>query len=122
MILILADIAYFIVIVLHLYFAVMEMALWRKLAPKLFRVTPDFANASAGLASNQGLYNLFIVVALLFGYFTSLIDVGAAFMLYGLGCAIVAGIWGGITVSRRIFIVQAIPAITALALRILLAV
>jgi putative membrane protein len=121
MLMIFADIAYWIVILLHLYFAVLEMALWKKLAPKIFRFSQDFANQTAALASNQGLYNLFITAALLIGFFTDIIDIGASFMLYGLGCAVIAGIWGGITVNRRIFLVQAFPAIVALALRLLLA-
>ena len=118
MLYVLADIAYWIVILLHIYFVVLEMALWKNLAPKLFRVTPEFAVQTAGLASNQGLYNGFIVAALLIGYVTTNIDIGASFMIYGLACVVIAGIWGGITVSRRIFLVQALPGIVALALRL----
>jgi putative membrane protein len=117
-----ADIAYWIVILLHLYFAALEMALWEKLAPKIFGMSQEFANQTAALASNQGLYNLFIAAALLIGFFTDIIDIGASFMLYGLGCAVIAGIWGGITVSRQIFFVQAVPGIIALVFRLLLAI
>ena len=118
---ILANIFYFIVIALHLYFAVLEIVLWKKRAPKVFRVSQEYADATASLASNQGLYNLFIVAALMLGFFTTSIDLGAGFMLYGLGCAVVAGIWGGITVGRKLFFVQGVPAIIALSLRLLLA-
>lgn len=118
--LLLADIAYWIVILLHVYFAVLEMALWKTKGPKVFGMTQDFANQTARLASNQGLYNLFLVAALLIGFFSDIVDIGASFMLYGLGCVIVAGIWGGITVGRKIFFVQAVPAIIAVALRLLL--
>ena len=121
MLLILANITYWIVILLHLYFAVLEMALWKTRGPKIFGMTQDFANQSAKLASNQGLYNLFIVAALMLGFFTTSIDLGAGFMLYGLGCAVVAGIWGGITVGQKLFFVQGVPAIIALSLRLLLA-
>lgn len=121
MLITLADIAYFIVIALHIYFVVVEMALWKKMAPKLFWVSQEFAVQSADMASNQGLYNGFIVVALLIGYFADIIDVGAAFMIYGLGCVIVAGIWGGITVNKKIFFVQAVPGIIALGLRLAMA-
>lgn len=117
--LLLADIAYWIVILLHVYFAVLEMALWKTKGPRVFGMTQDFADRSAALASNQGLYNLFLVAALLIGYFSDIIDVGASFMVYGLACVIVAGVWGGITVGRKIFFVQAVPAILALALRLL---
>ena len=121
MLYVLADIAYWIVILLHIYFVVLEMALWKKMAPKLFRMSPEFAVQTAGMASNQGLYNGFIVAALLIGFFTPIIDIGASFMIYGLVCVVIAGIWGGITVNRRIFFVQAVPGIIALGLRVLLA-
>ena len=118
--LLLADIAYWIVILLHVCFAVLEMALWKTKGPKIFGMTQEFAEQSAKLASNQGLYNLFLVAALVVGFFSEIIDIGASFMIYGLGCVIVAGIWGGITVGRKIFYVQAAPAIVAVSLRLLL--
>ena len=122
MLLLIADIFYWIVILLHVYFAVLEMALWKKLAPKVFGMSREFAAQTAKLASNQGLYNLFIVAALLLGYFSDSVEIGASFILYGLGCALVAGIWGGITVSRRIFFVQGVPALIALGLRLAMAI
>ena len=122
MLFVLADIAYWIVILLHVYFAVLEMALWKTRGPKVFGMSQDFANQSAALASNQGLYNLFIVAALLIGFFSPIIDINIYFMSFGLGCAIVAGIWGGITVGRMIFFVQAVPAIVALGLRLAMAI
>ncbi len=110
------SIVYFIVILLHIYFAVLEMVLWKDRAPKLFGLTPQFAQDSAMLASNQGLYNLFLVAALLIGFFSADANVARVFTLYGLGCVIVAGIWGGLTSSKRIILVQAVPAALALAL------
>lgn len=116
MVLLSAYIAYWTVILLHFYFAMLEMVLWKRKAPKIFRISQDFANQSAILASNQGLYNLFIVAALAIGFFAP-DDVGAPFAFYGLACAIIAGAWGGITIHRRIFFIQALPAIIALGLR-----
>ncbi len=107
-------IAYWIVILLHVYFAVLEMALWKTKAPKVFGISQDFAHQSAALASNQGLYNLFLVAALLIGFFATNEAINQSFTVFGLGCVIVAGIWGGITVNKRIFFVQAVPAIIAL--------
>jgi putative membrane protein len=40
--------------------------------------------------------------------------IARAFLLYGLGCVVVAGIWGAATVSKKIFFIQALPAILAL--------
>ena len=116
MTLLLAYVSYWIVILLHIYFAVLEMALWKRLGPKLFGMNQEFANQSSVLASNQGLYNLFLGAALLIGFFAP-DEIGAPFAFYGLVCVIAAGIWGGITVNKRIFFVQALPAIVALLLR-----
>ena len=42
--------------------------------------------------------------------------INAAFALFGLICVAVAGIWGAVTVNKRILFVQTVPAATALAL------
>lgn len=102
-----------IVILIHVYIVVLEMALWRSRGPKVFGITPQFANDTATLASNQGLYNGFLVVALVLGLALPA-PTGTAFVLYGLGCVVVAGLWGGITANRRILYVQALPAALAL--------
>ncbi|QWT21894.1 DUF1304 domain-containing protein [Bacillus sp. NP157] len=103
-----------LVILIHVYIVILEMALWRSRGPKVFGITPAFANDSAALASNQGLYNGFLVVALVLGLALRE-PFATAFVFYGLGCVVVAGLWGAITASRRILYVQALPAILALA-------
>lgn len=107
---------YFIVILLHIYFAVLEIVLWRKRAPKVFRMTQEHADATATMASNQGLYNLFLVLALLIGFFAPDPNVAHSFIVYGLVCVIAAGLWGALTVDKKIAIVQAFPAAIALGL------
>lgn len=107
---------YGITILLHLYFAVLEMVFWKTRARKVFRTTQEYADTTAKLASNQGLYNLFLAVALVIGFIAPYDVVSHAFILYGLSCVIVAGIWGGITVNKRITLVQALPAAIALVL------
>jgi putative membrane protein len=104
-----------LVATIHIYIVVLEMALWRSRGPKVFGITQQFANDSAGLASNQGLYNGFLVAALVLGLFLPDPRLAHAFTLFGLGCVAVAGIWGAITASRRIFFVQTVPAGLALA-------
>lgn len=99
-----------IVIALHACFVVLEMALWKTKGPAVFGISREFAEQSAALASNQGLYNAFLVAALLLGY------VHTPFMFYGLGCVVIAGIWGAITVNKRIFFIQSLPALVALGL------
>jgi putative membrane protein len=103
-----------IVLLIHVYIVVLEMVLWRSRGPKVFGITPAFAQESAALASNQGLYNGFLVVALLLGMLLAE-PYATAFIFYGLGCVVVAGLWGAFTASRRILYVQALPAALALA-------
>ena len=100
-----------LVAALHLYFLVLEMFLWTKpLGRRTFGNTAEFAEASKVLAANQGLYNGFLVAGLGWGLVAQRYDVCAFF----LGCVIVAGVYGAITVSRRILVVQAVPALLAL--------
>ena len=105
-----------LVALLHIYFMVLEMFLWDK-APGLraFGHTPEQAAATKRLASNQGLYNGFLAAGLIVG----LIEEGHLsfhFEIFFLTCVIIAGIYGGITVSRKIFFIQALPALVALVL------
>lgn len=101
-----------LVALLHLYFLVLEMFLWtRPLGLKTFGNTREKAEATRVLAANQGLYNGFIAVGLLYGIATG----SREFVLFFLACVVVAGLYGAMTVSRRIFYVQALPALLAIA-------
>jgi putative membrane protein len=103
-----------LVALLHVYFLVLEMFLWTKPAGRrAFGTTPEFAEASAALAKNQGLYNGFLAAGLLWGL--SLGGAGRAIVIFFLVCVIVAGVFGAITASRKILYVQALPAVIALA-------
>lgn len=111
----LANVLVALVALLHAYFLVLEMFLWTAPAGRrVFRTTPEFAQASKVLAANQGLYNGFLVAGLAWGL--ALGADGLHIKLFFLGCVIVAGVFGAWTVSRRIFFVQALPAIAAFAL------
>ena len=77
-----------LVALLHLYFLVLEMFLWDKPAGlRAFGQTPEQARSSKVLAANQGLYNGFLAVGLLWGA----IRVSRDFMIFFLLCVIVAG-------------------------------
>jgi putative membrane protein len=65
------------------------------------------------LAANQGLYNGFLVAALVLGL-VGPAEHRFAFAVFGLSCVVVAGLYGAATVSRRILFVQAVPAVLAL--------
>ena len=106
-----------LVAVLHVYFLVLEMFLWQKpLGLKTFRNTPQKAAETAVLAANQGLYNGFLAVGLVWGLLHSAPAFGFQIKAFFLLCVIVAGVYGAATVSRRILYVQAAPAALALVL------
>jgi putative membrane protein len=99
-----------LVALLHLYILVLEMFLWRTRARRIFGMSAEQAEATAVLAANQGLYNGFLAAGLIWSLATTL-DRAPFFLV----CIAVAGIYGGITASRRIVYVQTIPAALALA-------
>ena len=100
-----------LVALLHLYFLVLEMFLWtRPLGLKTFRNSPEKAEATRVLAANQGLYNGFLAAGLLYAAITG----SREFALFFLACVVVAGAYGAWSVNKRIFFVQAVPAIAAL--------
>ena len=71
--------------------------------------------SSATLAANQGLYNGFLAAALIAGFFVPDSNAGFTLQVYGLSCVVAAGLYGGATVSPRIWMVQALPGALALA-------
>lgn len=108
---ILATALVLLVALLHVYFLVLEMFLWtRPLGLKVFRQSLEKAEQSKALAANQGLYNGFLAAGLVYGVAAG----SREFEMFFLGCVIIAGIYGAVTVSRRIFFVQAVPAILAM--------
>jgi putative membrane protein len=129
-----------LVAALHVYFLVLEMFLWRKpLGRRVFRTTEAQAAATATLAANQGLYNGFLAAGLVWALLAPP-PMRSAVATFFCACVIAAGIFGAIawgvggspagapsrevrnplrvprfTVSRRILLVQALPAALALA-------
>ena len=103
-----------LVALIHVYIVVLEMALWETPRGRAaFGTTPEFAAETTTLAANQGLYNGFLVAALVLGL-VGPSDHRFAFAVFGLSCVVVAGLYGAATVSRRILLVQALPAALAL--------
>jgi putative membrane protein len=110
-----AAILVIVVAAIHVYIVVLEMFLWR--TPRglhSFGTTQAFADESAALAANQGLYNGFLVAGLVWGLLAA-DPLGLQVKVFFLACVIVAGLYGAATVSRRILIVQAFPAALAMA-------
>jgi putative membrane protein len=97
----------------HIWFLIVEMFLWTKpIGMKIFALEPDFAQQSAALAANQGLYNGFLAAGLIWSLLskTNSTDLKVFF----LSCVVVAGVFGAATVSTSILIVQGGPALLAL--------
>ncbi len=118
MIELLADFVVALVALAHIGFLVLEMYLWDKpLGLKIFRHTAEQAATTRVLAANQGLYNGFLAAGLFWGLIPSVHanDVKIFFLC----CVIVAGVYGGVSVSRRIMAVQAAPAALGLLLVLL---
>lgn len=108
-----ANVVVAFVALLHTYFLVLEMFLWDKpRGLKTFGMTPEKAAETKTLAANQGLYNGFLAAGLIWG----LLGGGASVKVFFLVCVVVAGIFGSLTVSRRILYVQALPAAIGLGL------
>ena len=110
---ILATILVAFVALLHVYILMLEMFWWT--TPKgrrAFGTTETFAEQTKVLAANQGLYNGFLAAGLFTGL--ALGEDGRLFKLFFLGCVIVAGVYGGLTASRKILLIQALPAVLAL--------
>jgi putative membrane protein len=102
-----------VVALLHAYFLVLEMFLWRTRARRLFRMSAEQAEATAQLAGNQGLYNGFLAAGLVWALFSAPeMAPRAAFFLV---CIVIAGVYGAIAVRRTILLVQSLPAGLALA-------
>lgn len=97
----------------HYGFMVLEMFFWNHpMGQKIFDLTPEFAEASAPLAANQGLYNGFLATGLVWGLLSKQTNVKMFFLI----CVIVAGVFGSITAAPSILYIQALPALIALVL------
>lgn len=108
---IVANILIGFVALLHVGFLVLEMFLWTKpFGRKTFRMTEEYAHASASLAANQGLYNGFLAAGLVWGLVVNYFAIKAFFLI----CVLIAGLYGGLTTKRTILYIQALPGLLAL--------
>ena len=102
-----------LVALLHVYFLMLEMFFWDKpLGLRVFGHSREVARSSKVLAMNQGLYNGFLAAGLVWGLCAG--EAGDTIKGFFLACVVIAGIFGGITASRKILWVQALPAVLAL--------
>jgi putative membrane protein len=104
-----------LVAALHVYFLVLEMFLWTTpTGQRVFGRTAAEQESSKVLAANQGLYNGFLAAGLVWSLLGGA-PTALPVRLFFLGCVVVAGVYGGLTATRRILFVQAVPAAIALA-------
>ena len=98
----------------HIYFLVLEMFLWTTPRTRAaFGMSAEEAAATKVLAANQGLYNGFLAAGLIWAL-TEPRLFALPLSLFFLLCVLIAGIYGGFTASRRIWLIQALPAALAL--------
>lgn len=106
-----------IVAAIHLYILWLEMFAWTTKAPKVFKNFPkDLFPATKTLAGNQGLYNGFLAAGLIWSLCICDVMWKQNVPIFFLACVFIAGIYGAATASKKIFFVQAFPALIGLAL------
>jgi len=99
----------------HLGFLYLEMFLWTKpIGMRVFGNNQEEAEKTKVLAANQGLYNGFLAVGLIWGLLHSSPEISQQVLLFFLACVVVAGVYGGVTAKRSILYIQAVPAVVAL--------
>lgn len=101
---------------LQIGFMILEMFFWTKpLGRKVFGLKKEFAEQSKALAMNQGLYNGFIAAGFIWALLHS--DPVAYYQLsiFFAVCMLIAGVFGAMTASWKIILVQGLPAALALA-------
>lgn len=104
-----------VVAVLHVYFLYLEMFLWNKpKGLKIFRMSQAQADSSKVLAANQGLYNGFLAAGLIWSVLTTDPTMAFQISVFFLGCVLIAALYGGYSVGKKILMVQGTPALLAL--------
>jgi len=99
----------------HLYILWIEMFAWETTGKKVFKTIPDHLfTPTKGMMANQGLYNGFLSAGLIWSFLIPDLTWSVYIRLFFLSCVIVAGIYGALTASKKIFTIQALPALIAL--------
>ncbi|GAA0887069.1 DUF1304 domain-containing protein [Sphingobacterium siyangense] len=112
----LANVLTALVLLEHVYIVWMEMFAWETAGKRSFgkALPAELFKPTKGLAANQGLYNGFLVGGLAWSFFINDPVWSGNVRLFFLGCVLVAGVFGGITASKKIFFIQGVPALLAI--------
>ncbi len=111
----LAKVLIALVAIEHIYFLYFEMFAWETIGKKTFKSLPaHLFTPTKALAANQGLYNGFLAAGLIWTFFITDAEWSKNIALFFLVCVAVAGVYGAMTASKKIFFIQALPAILAI--------
>jgi len=100
---------------IHIYILWFEMFAWNTRGRKIFKKFPaELFDQTKTFAANQGLYNGFLAAGLIWTYFISDPVWKANVSIFFLSCVSIAGLYGAASADKKIFVVQALPAMIAL--------
>lgn len=107
-----------VIALLHAYFLYFEMFAWETIGKRVFgkQFPKELFPKTKVLAANQGLYNGFLVAGLLWTFLIENQEWKMNIALFFLGCVAVAGIYGAYSIDKKIFFIQALPALIAILL------
>ncbi len=113
---IIAKILIGLVALIHSYIMVFEMFLWESRGPKVFKSIPaELFPETTVLAANQGLYNGFLAAGLIWALlFIRNVEWKRNVATFFLLAVAIAGIYGAMTASKHIILIQTVPALLAL--------
>ncbi|WP_376873024.1 DUF1304 domain-containing protein [Albirhodobacter sp. R86504] len=109
-----AQVLIVLIAVLHAYICWLEMFAWERRGKAIFpALQPDLFAKTKVMAANQGLYNAFLAAGLIWSLLIQDPDWARHVAWFFLGCVAIAGLYGGVSVSRKIIAVQTVPACLA---------
>lgn len=106
---VLVALEHFFILWLEMFNADSEMAAQAFGVPRDLLKTPEVQT----LFKNQGLYNGFLAVGILFSLFVMPAVASAGATLFFLACILVAAVYGSVTASKAIIVIQGLPALIA---------
>lgn len=97
----------------HCYILWFEMFAWETKGKQIFKnaLPQELFKPTKGLAANQGLYNGFLAAGLIWSLLIKDPVCHMNTALFFLSCVAIAGIYGAVSATKKIFYVQALPAI-----------
>lgn len=98
---------------IHIMFFMLESYLFDKpIGIKVFRLNNEKLKYTKAFAVNQGYYNLCLAIGLVMGIWLN----NYQLILFILSSIVFLGVVGALTVSKKIFMLQSLPAMISIAL------